>query len=238
MNPTGEKYKPLSTGRKASIREEACKCLNSVFLNGREFLSGEASPELVVAEAAEILITRFFDYTIKKPPEIPSEDYGTETAGVIEKEIRRITIAQNFPIEVRRFTTAHELAHLVLHKGMYYHRDRPLDGSLQGNLPKHEREANLFAAELLMPTNLLRMHVFECFNGPIHGGSADENLCFFINSHTDRHLSVKEFKCIPVLERAKLIASVSISHIKSLEKRYLVSQTAMAIQLRDLRLVT
>ena len=238
MNPMGENYGGLSTGRRASIREEACKWLNTVYFEGRKFLSGDASPELVVREAAEIVITRFFDYVIDKPPEIPSGRFGFQTAGVIDKAVRSITIAQNFPIPVRRFTIAHELGHLVLHRGMNYHRDRPLDGSQLGKISKHEREANLFAAEFRMPTNLLRTHVYECFGGPIDGSSADENLCFFVNASSGRRLTVQTFRGMSVLERAKLIASVATPQFESLQQRYMVSRTAMAIQLRDLRLVT
>lgn len=51
----------------------------------------------------------------------------------------------------RRFTIAHELAHYILHRNgdtLYAHRDMNTDGE---NKTKIEREANYFAANILMP---------------------------------------------------------------------------------------
>lgn len=65
----------------------------------------------------------------------------------------------------RRFTIAHEIGHLVLHaptsKGVFYDRPtdiREIDGDSPGELPElrqREREANVFARELLMPEPLV-----------------------------------------------------------------------------------
>ena len=56
----------------------------------------------------------------------------------------------------RRFTIAHELAHFVLHREngtLYAHRDM-VDNT--GVLNSIEREANYFAANILMPEQLVR----------------------------------------------------------------------------------
>ena len=61
----------------------------------------------------------------------------------------------------RRFTIAHELAHYVLHRegdNLYAHRDYTDDGAVQNQI---EREANLFAANVLMPENLIKKKVSE-----------------------------------------------------------------------------
>ena len=61
----------------------------------------------------------------------------------------------------RRFTIAHELAHFLLHRNqnnLYAHRDYTDKGVVQ---PKIEREANLFAANVLMPEILVREAVEE-----------------------------------------------------------------------------
>lgn len=60
--------------------------------------------------------------------------------------------------ERRRFTIAHELAHFILHKGdsaLYAHRD-VINNSTAQNI---EREANYFAANILMPEQLVREKV-------------------------------------------------------------------------------
>jgi Zn-dependent peptidase ImmA (M78 family) len=64
----------------------------------------------------------------------------------------------------QRFTIAHELGHFLLHEGYTVHLDENL-GALRINLRNSEsargedadeKEANLFAAELLMPAAFLR----------------------------------------------------------------------------------
>ncbi len=66
----------------------------------------------------------------------------------------------------QRFTVAHELGHLLLHEGEPVHVDgvgsfcieRRSSRSSQGDEP-HEIEANMFAAELLMPEEFLRQDI-------------------------------------------------------------------------------
>ena len=60
----------------------------------------------------------------------------------------------------RRFTIAHELAHFMLHKGIEVHYDRDFrvnwrNGESSRAVNPEEMEANRFAAELLMPTEML-----------------------------------------------------------------------------------
>jgi hypothetical protein len=58
----------------------------------------------------------------------------------------------------RRFTIAHEVGHFVLHPG----RVRAERGGLNNvGSQSQEREADLFAAELLMPEHLVRQAAFE-----------------------------------------------------------------------------
>ena len=61
----------------------------------------------------------------------------------------------------QRFTVAHELGHLLLHKGTPLFVDREVrvnmrDGRSSTALSSHEIQANAFAASLLMPTHLIR----------------------------------------------------------------------------------
>lgn len=58
----------------------------------------------------------------------------------------------------RRFTIAHEIGHYLLHPASLLHYDRPevVHFRSKNVLGPEEREANFFAAELLMPEELLR----------------------------------------------------------------------------------
>lgn len=52
-----------------------------------------------------------------------------EVAGIIDKPSAKVHISRQFEHGIRRFTTAHELGHALLHETSGLHRDRPLDGS-------------------------------------------------------------------------------------------------------------
>ncbi len=66
----------------------------------------------------------------------------------------------------RRFTIAHELGHFSLHRGIKMHVDRDFrvnwrDDDSSKAVDPEEMEANRFAAELLMPTQLLVRDIEE-----------------------------------------------------------------------------
>ena len=74
-----------------------------------------------------------------------------------------IGVNRNHHENRRRFTIAHELGHFLLHEAERVHLDSRADGyALQLRSPEsatgeniNEREANLFAAEILMPAKSL-----------------------------------------------------------------------------------
>lgn len=65
----------------------------------------------------------------------------------------------NHPPTRKRFTIAHELAHLLLHSTSGVHVDEMVvqmrDRKTSEGVDEHEMEANRFAAELLMPQKFL-----------------------------------------------------------------------------------
>jgi Zn-dependent peptidase ImmA (M78 family) len=66
----------------------------------------------------------------------------------------------------QRFTVAHELGHALLHSGEKLHVDQGFEIKLRSSKPVggydlDEKEANLFAAELLMPERLLERDLAE-----------------------------------------------------------------------------
>ena len=66
----------------------------------------------------------------------------------------------------QRFTLAHELGHFLLHEQEKLHVDRQFQVNLRdGNSSKgeseEEKEANLFAAELLMPVRFIQQDLAE-----------------------------------------------------------------------------
>lgn len=67
----------------------------------------------------------------------------------------QIFINRNFPIVRQRFTVAHELGHLLRHR---LENDKVLFRATDftSTTMRDEREANVFAAELLMPESMVR----------------------------------------------------------------------------------
>lgn len=86
--------------------------------------------------------------------------YRDGTQVVIGVNTHHATVRQNF-------TTAHELGHLMLHDQEQLHVDhgfrvvRLRDSSSSEGTEETEREANLFAATLLMPSEFLEMDLAE-----------------------------------------------------------------------------
>lgn len=87
---------------------------------------------------------------------------GNEIAGFIDFDARKIYINKDDSPNRQRFTIAHELGHYLLHKD--YVKDeskynvllrRPLKNL---DYTPEEQEANCFAAELLVPKDLLKKY--------------------------------------------------------------------------------
>ena len=96
-----------------------------------------------------------------------AHDLGNDTSGVliVQGESATIGYNQNESKVRNRFTIAHELGHFVLHKnakgGLFV--DKSFTVKFRGNNPlssyKEEREANQFAACILMPEHLLKLEL-------------------------------------------------------------------------------
>ena len=101
---------------------------------------------------------------------IKSQTFEGDISGYLFRRSGNVTIGvnQNHSLLRRRFTIAHELGHFLLHpEGVdEVHVDRRFVIKLRSDQSslgtnEHEVEANLFAAELLMPTELIRRDLFQ-----------------------------------------------------------------------------
>ncbi|HEX5526351.1 MAG TPA: ImmA/IrrE family metallo-endopeptidase [Solirubrobacterales bacterium] len=153
-----------------------------------------AAPTLEPAAAAAALLRDFEErYDAAGAPPVPVERLAGSLLGLFIDEADDIRILPGAPTDQgrlsgmldaeemviwidrgearrspgrRRFTIAHEIAHLLLHVPVLHEvfYDRPTDireidedrsGSAAADLPQREREANVFARELLMPEPLV-----------------------------------------------------------------------------------
>jgi hypothetical protein len=179
-----------------------------------------------------------WQFCFVEPAEIGvSATSGRQIAGVMNRASSTIEISANLPTTVRRFTGAHELGHFVLHPEVQSLRESPIsDLSLLGR-GTPPQEANMFAAELLMPTRLLRESFGRRFPATIYRDSIDDDTAFYCSNGEFR---ASDFKRINLLELAKFIGqagSFTTADSRPLTEVFGVSATAMAIQLIDLDLV-
>ena len=145
------------------------------------------------SRSAEAQAIRLLEETYAGPPPVPVEQiaaargaqltyeaYEGDVSGLIYRDKDRVVIGVNSthaPTR-QRFTIAHELGHLVMHKGQPVFVDRLVRMNLRdGSSSDEEVDANAFAASLLMPRNLILQAINRIFEqtpriGP--GDLADE----------------------------------------------------------------
>jgi Zn-dependent peptidase ImmA (M78 family) len=162
---------------------------------------------------------------------------GPKIAGLIDRQAGRIAISQEFSPTVKLFTGAHEIGHLALHTGEVMHRDRALDGRpFGGPRGREEREADFFAACFLMPAKLVIdrfEHQFFC-KGQLH---FDDTVAYHVDAN---NLEGLLDACADSLERELALSRCrrfnNIS-VVSLAEQFSVSDSAMALRLKELGLV-
>jgi Zn-dependent peptidase ImmA (M78 family) len=95
--------------------------------------------------------------------EVQQLDLEDDISGILFREdgAKIIVVNQRHRLTRQRFTIAHEIGHLVLHRGEPVHVDQRFRINLRNPLSSagadvEEVEANAFAADLLMPAHWLR----------------------------------------------------------------------------------
>jgi Zn-dependent peptidase ImmA (M78 family) len=106
-------------------------------------------------------------YSIAKEFDIAIDEIDVESFdGILIKSLSNATILLNRNIKNegrRKFTVAHELGHYVMpsHKGERYECNTDCFDTFRSNNPVIEKEANRFAAELLLPSSILQKIVHQ-----------------------------------------------------------------------------
>jgi Zn-dependent peptidase ImmA (M78 family) len=160
----------------------------------------------------------------------------SEIAGVIDHQQQLVTISENFRSSTKRFTTAHELAHAVLHAdGSTMHRDLPLERA--GVVRDwREVEANRFGSAYVMPSKSVEKEFGYRF-GPNKFELTDATAFALCGTNVDT---------VNKLWRSPRQLSLTIAGAErfdgayfqtSLSERFKVSPLAMAIRLEDIGLV-
>ena len=160
-----------------------------------------------------------------------------EIAGIIERQFKRISISERFPIEVQRFTGAHELGHWQLHPGEHMHRDRPAVYSpeLSQRRPRIEKEADYFAACYLIPRKLLLREFRNRFS--LEPLIINDTSAFYLCSGDSSSLLYSDPDSLACELAVASARSFRGQHFTSLAEIFKISPTAMAIRLNQMGLV-
>jgi hypothetical protein len=93
----------------------------------------------------------------------PGAPAGVPLSGLLLPHRYEVWVRRDEPRERRRFSVAHEVGHFVLHalraEEAVFCRPADVHADVDAAARRREREANRFAAELLMPEPLVRSHV-------------------------------------------------------------------------------
>jgi hypothetical protein len=204
---------------------------------GRPLESAEKLPVSPKAIATKVLGLCF-----EEPDEVGTSDKGilrVELAGALNRSAKKILVARKFSPEIQRFTGAHEIAHYLIHPDLFNLRESPLtEGSIRNQKkPTCEKEADLFAAELLIPSDIVFDLFGRLFGDGVDGAQIRDDQAYCVSNG---RLAASEISRLQPLERARLIAgqsSLVAAHGRSLADIFGVSATAVGIRLLDLELV-
>ncbi len=198
-----------------------------------------------LVEAPARIATNLLRLQIKEVPEIVSRESlvrtreSAEVVGVLNRPKRKIIFAQKWGFWVSRFTLAHEIGHWLLHPSVVVHRERALDLTRTVRRSPIERDADLFAAELLMPSRLVQDAFLDRFNEVIEP-SANPDAVYYWLSRDGAEINTAALYDEDPMYRAIQFATTRYYHgrwIVSMCEFFRVSPSAMAIQLIDLGLV-
>lgn len=184
------------------------------------------------------IASELLGYQYEMFPTIPPWPPGQSSpiGGMVDPTRKLIAVSEQWGPAYMRFTGAHELGHVCLHQPTMQMRDAPIDGPRPARTPK-EREADWFATEFLMPPNLVPARFAAIFGDPP----------LTVNDHMAFHLDPQNHEDILRSEPGSLAREFAIATCRRtihgqltvpLHEQFKVSAKAMAIRIRELRLVS
>lgn len=160
-------------------------------------------------------------------------------AGTLDRRRNTIAISSRFDYPIQRFTAAHEIGHFILHPKVgieVAHRDRPVFGIQGSGRPQVEREADYFAACLLVPLKLLQKQ-FELRFGTKKPLPLNDVVAFHLTGGSTHLLlegGTNPYAFALALAKAQ---SFDRGRFPSLAQHFGVSVSAMAIRICEAGLV-
>lgn len=222
----------------AEIDKRAAELRTLVWHNRHNLWPVNQVPSDPVEMLSPDVALRFLGYELLMEESLGTFTSSTgtfEVAGLLEALRGTVRVSRKMRPDVRLFTSAHELGHILLHpKLRQAHRDRPLDGAAVSREQK-ERDADRFASSYLMPSKLINDRFSKIFKA---NQFVLTDLTVFAlwgaAGETARH-KVKNLR-----ELSFILATTERyngKQVVSLSAQFKVSPTAMAIRLEELELL-
>jgi hypothetical protein len=220
----------LTQDERKQIRAAARALFERYRKFGESACQGFVDPSSGLPVRTDLIISDVLHLPIRRIEEIPNERQG-ETAGWYDKDV--VLIADRQSPSRRRYTEAHEIGHIILHPGITSSREHA-----PGMRKSHkERQADFFAAQLLMPEELVRELFLERFGKAISRFSIEENFAFALYG---TKVTATVLRQKPIRELAGLLAEARWFDgcgFDPLVDVFGVSVGAMSWQIEDLRLL-
>lgn len=231
----------MTSDRPFAVQTSARMLLAKLWRRRGEFFPLSVKTDEFLKAAPELLVHHVLGVQLEYR-EMSSVDPTVRIAGFLDRDARLIVIATQFRREWQRFTLAHEIGHWMLHTGRSHFRERQVPGAdfHDRQRPQAEIEADLFAAELLMPQKTLRTAFAARFGDPADEGVSNLELAQNLSMGLRRPIDPDELSVMKPSRRAALIAQAPYFrgvHFKPLADQFDVSSTAMGIQLLEAGLV-
>jgi Zn-dependent peptidase ImmA (M78 family) len=231
---------------RALIKKQARDVLSNLYRTYYEENGKYLSPDKFFPINLDKIISSVMGWNLEKVSDIGFDSHGHTLKGHCDYENRSIRIAfQGIMPGEKVFTIAHEIGHAMLHTDAdrispIFQRKRVsprIKNTIStGREIKTEREADIFAAELLMPEKAVRDCFFSIFGTKkIWLGSTKAQQII-------RGISNSSQQSILTPQSAKEIAPYFADYRKpgahpSLREFFGVSKTAMSIRLLELNLL-
>lgn len=209
---------------------------NVIWKHKTTILGKNASLHPVDILKPETVFKKGLSYNCYVREEIDSASNNSQiqVAGIIDQGKKMVSICSKFKKEVQNFTFAHELGHALLHQGMIYHRDLPIDGS-KTNRDIQEYQADKFASYFLMPKKQVISVFKEIFLTDKF--IIDEDSAFNLVKKGSHQLRME---CKNKRGLSRKLASAQTynnEYFKSISEIFNVSVETMAIRLEEIGLV-
>ena len=185
------------------------------------------------------IAAKVLGWDLEEVPSIPDwpPNKRMRIAGMVDPQRKLISISQEIDSPVRRFTAAHEIGHIILHKPQHLLRERPIKGPRKSIQDVKEREADSFAALFLMPERLVKKR-FEATFGVKLPINITDDIAFWLDPNDAENL-LREglYSMGPKFALAKCSTNFSGIPIVPIHKQFKVSIEAMANRIDELGVI-